>query len=331
MRVTVVTVTYGDRWHLLKQVLEAVLALPSVERVVLVDNGSTGEGVQKAVAMDRQKVQPVLLGENKGSAAGFGAGIRAALNAGSEYLWLLDDDNLPETDALDILTTEYNRLVADTPRDKLALHCMREGREYLRSIAYGGDPLKWYPIDNSFMGFHAVRALKKLFSGGVTLGSELVRDASIPFGMYGGLIFHRSVAEEIGLPLASLFLYADDNEYTLRITRGGGRIFLIPCSRVADIESSWGADDAAKKESAVARQAAASEAQVYYSTRNRAWFSKKYYCGNRLIFAVNKWLYFVRVSLGLLLRGQFQTVGLIRRAVSDGEHERLGRRAEFGR
>jgi len=330
VRVTVVTVTYGDRWHLLKQVLEAVLAMPAVERVVLVDNGSTGSAVPEGVALERQKVQPILLGENKGSAGGFGAGVRAALNAGGEYLWLLDDDNVPEKEALDVLMKAYGRLVEDTPQNQLALHCMREGRGYLRGTALGDDLARWFPIDNSFAGFHFVRAAKKLLTGRSTAKGPFLDCVPIPFGMYGGLFLHRSVAEAIGLPLESLFLYADDNEYTMRITSGGGKVFLIPRSRIADIESSWGADDEGKAKSSAARRAAATEAQMYYSTRNQTWFSRKYFCTNRLVFAVNKWLYLALVSAGLLIRGKLQRVGLMLRAVSDGEHERLGRKAELG-
>lgn len=330
MRVCAVTVTYGDRWHLLKQVLESVLAAPSLAEVVIVNNGAMVDLEPMAVSMDPERIRIIDLGENLGSAAGFSRGIEAALDQGCEYIWLLDDDNVPGTGALDLLTVQYELLAENTPRDKLALQSMREGREHFRQIARGDDPMRWFPIDNSYLGFHWKRAVGKLFARGGAVEGAVVESVAIPFGVYGGLFFHRSVVAEIGLPRADLFLYVDDNEFSLRLTRSGGSLFLIPQSRLADAEKSWAASESGRRTSLASRQASASAARVYYNVRNGTWFSRKYYCRSRFVYAINKWSYLVRVALGLALRGRFDRIRLMLGAVRDGERGRLGQRPEYG-
>src|SRR6185503_7372606 len=58
----------------------------------------------------------------------------------------------------------------------------------------------------------------------------------IPFGPYGGLFFHKAVIATLGYPNESLFLYNDDTEYTSRLMKIGGKLFLIPSSVINDLE-----------------------------------------------------------------------------------------------
>ena len=98
--VTAIVVTY-NRLPLLKQCLAALRA-QTVQgfTVLLVDNASTDGTADyiKTLAM------PGLVcrnpGENLGGAGGFAYGIRAAAELGCEAVWIMDDDTLPEPDAL---------------------------------------------------------------------------------------------------------------------------------------------------------------------------------------------------------------------------------------
>lgn len=98
--VTAIVVTY-NRLPLLKQCLAALRA-QTVQgfTVLLVDNASTDGTADyiKTLAM------PGLVcrnpGKNLGGAGGFAYGIRAAAELGCEAVWIMDDDTLPEPDAL---------------------------------------------------------------------------------------------------------------------------------------------------------------------------------------------------------------------------------------
>lgn len=85
--------------------------------VLLVDNASTDGTADyiKTLAM------PGLVcrnpGENLGGAGGFAYGIRAAVELGCEAVWIMDDDTLPEPDALAAL------LAADAATATAAAGC----------------------------------------------------------------------------------------------------------------------------------------------------------------------------------------------------------------
>ena len=106
--VTAIVVTY-NRLPLLKQCLAALRA-QTVQgfTVLLVDNASTDGTADyiKTLAM------PGLVcrnpGENLGGAGGFAYGIRAAAELGCEAVWIMDDDTLPEPDALAALLAAGN-------------------------------------------------------------------------------------------------------------------------------------------------------------------------------------------------------------------------------
>ena len=55
---------------------------------------------------------------------------------------------------------------------------------------------------------------------------------------YGGLFFHRSIIDIIGLPDTNYFLYGDDFDFSYRITKKGGKIFLVTQSVIEDLEKS---------------------------------------------------------------------------------------------
>ncbi|WP_204327509.1 hypothetical protein, partial [Stenotrophomonas maltophilia] len=61
-----------------------------------------------------------------------------------------------------------------------------------------------------------------------------------PIAPYGGLLIPRCLLDKIGLPLEDMFLYIDDIEFSYRITSGGGNIFIVPDSKILDIDQSWG-------------------------------------------------------------------------------------------
>src|SRR5687768_11106393 len=109
--VSVVVVTYGSRADFLRQVL-AGLDGQSWEptHVIVVDNGASPppQAVIDA-APHRWAVELIPMGANRGSAAGFGVGMRRALEVGSDLIWLLDDDNVPQPSALAELLRRWHQ------------------------------------------------------------------------------------------------------------------------------------------------------------------------------------------------------------------------------
>ena len=105
---------------------------------------------------------------------------------------------------------------------------------------------------NGFIGFHIfdfhskiIRFLKKVsLKKNVNQYMSEIADkctcdknwGTVPVAPYGGLFFHKKLIDIIGYPMEDLFLYQDDFEYTYRITKNGGKIYLILNSTVKDLE-----------------------------------------------------------------------------------------------
>jgi len=96
-RVCVVTVTYGNRFHLLKQAIGSVLKEGAC-KIIVVDNNSAPESRGKLKEYEKelgsQKIKVLYLDDNYGSAGGFKRGLEEVYNDPEcEFILLLDDDN----------------------------------------------------------------------------------------------------------------------------------------------------------------------------------------------------------------------------------------------
>ena len=109
-RIAAIVVTY-NRKELLLRCLKKILEQEDVScDVLVVDNAST-DGTKTAVEeIQDSRVIYRNTGKNLGGAGGFNYGMRWALEAGYEYLWIMDDDTLPEPDALSQLWAAHQRL-----------------------------------------------------------------------------------------------------------------------------------------------------------------------------------------------------------------------------
>ena len=93
-----VTVTYGNRFHLLKQVCESAFA-EGISKVIVVDNNSVPQSREKLKAYEYElrsdKIKVLYLDDNYGSTGGFKRGLEEAYNHKEcEYILVLDDDNV---------------------------------------------------------------------------------------------------------------------------------------------------------------------------------------------------------------------------------------------
>jgi rhamnopyranosyl-N-acetylglucosaminyl-diphospho-decaprenol beta-1,3/1,4-galactofuranosyltransferase len=207
MRITALVVTY-NRKVLLDRCLHALATQTRApDRILVVDNAST-DGTPEALAAAGWTTRPAFellrLGDNTGGAGGFAAGIRHAVDAGAEWIWLMDDDALPMPDALAALCAEA--------RDTGALY---------GSMAVAGDRLSWpaFPYPGT-----AADAIER-----VPASNRVVDVQALPFL---GVLVHRALVERIGIPDGGYFLAADDVEYCFRARAAGSHIWLVTASRI---------------------------------------------------------------------------------------------------
>lgn len=325
--VAAVVVTYGNRRELLLRVLEQ-LTCEAVAKVVVVDNGSGWDLKGSLSGRYGSLVDILTMGSNTGSARGFAAGIAHAVAIGCQYLLLLDDDNYPRPGMLSTLLAAHKRASVSTPRDRLAVAAMRPARMPDSAVAWmlADDP----PAD-SFHSFHLIDLPSKLWRRtpwGRPRASGLPELISLKAAVYGGLLFHRDLVAMIGLPNPAFVLYGDDIEYTLRITRAGGRILLVTAALLDDLElSAW--QRSAYKNRFGLLLGEPSDLRAYYTMRNSTYLSHRYLRQRALVYALNRVAFTVLLGACAIAYRKQARYRLLRRAMLDGLRGRMGVCQEF--
>lgn len=166
-------------------------------RVTVVDNGSTDGSVAK-IRAEFPAVTVLEAGRNLGFACGSNVGIRYAVGEGAEYVWLLNNDTITPPDTC-------SKLVRKALKNPMAgmigsvLYRMDKPAEVQ---AWGGGEL------NVLLGrsSHAVGP----FTPGAT-----------SYLTFASVMIPRAVVERVGVLYEGYFMYWDDGDYALRLTRAG--------------------------------------------------------------------------------------------------------------
>ncbi|MFN3844087.1 MAG: glycosyltransferase [Rehaibacterium terrae] len=326
MRVCVVTVTYGNRFHLLKQVIDSALQ-EGVSKVIVVDNNSEPESREKLKAYERElgesKLKVIYLDENYGSAGGYKRGLEEAYNdPDCEFIWLLDDDNKPLEGSLKELLNFWNSLEVADKEQKVALLSYRFNQMWFHVLNYrikkNRQPVEL--LKNSFCGFH-ITDLPTKISFWFTFSYKSKNDnktnyiLTIPFGPYGGLFLNKKLIDRIGFPNENFYLYADDTEWTYRITKLGGTIYLVFNSKLEDIVLTYG------NTPYFYNMSKGDSYRVYYSIRNGVYFQIiNGLIENKIIWTINMLVYIL--AIGLFSK---KNLKIIIRAIKDAFRGKLGK------
>ncbi len=241
-KVTAVTIMYGDRWKYLSQVVIAVMRDPHITKFVIVDNGAAIKGqIKEGVAQYGDRVVVIETGKNLGSAGGFAKGIEYARTTDCDFVYLLDDDSVPEDNSVAMFMDTLKLF----PDKKIVLsgnrHTVLDNKEvfYKRSI-----------LDDTPRGtFFEVFSFRKLMHFFALLfiqnKKHLKRGPFIPVipteaFIYGGAFIPIEAVRMAPLPDASLFLYGDDLEYSWNIKKLGYVSYLGVVPRLYDVDLTFG-------------------------------------------------------------------------------------------
>ena len=318
MNITAVIVTYSDRFHFLKKVIEACLN-SNVKNIIVVDNNSDYSSKNKLRDYSiklRDQLSIIWNSSNLGSAKAYKQGMELASEFKNDYIWLLDDDNKPREDALQKLT-EFWKI---KPKNVKALLSYRPDREMYKTAIQKKNPTLVLSSKNSFSGFHIKDKLKKITGNRNEQIDTRIKYGEISYAPYGGLFFKKTLLTEIGYPDEDFFLYADDHDWTYRITHKKLKIFLLLESIVDDIDTSW----ALKKNDYNIFKIikSAPSIRVYYSFRNRVIFEKKYLITNHFIYNLNKLLYTIILYTYTINTDKFK---IYWKALKDAKENNLGK------
>ena len=189
------------RKDLLKRCLEGIAAQSRpCDAVIVVDNASNDGTEEMLLECGIDNLKVYVLSHNTGASGGFSAGYRIAYQQGADYIWMMDDDVIPEPDALQRLVESGDRLRGcDQPFS------------YLVSVARTEDGL----LTNVPSVDQRANAIEyENWPELLDLGVVPVRPAT-----YVSILVPRASLQRYGLPLADMFMWGDDTEYTLRMSQ----------------------------------------------------------------------------------------------------------------
>lgn len=203
--VAAVVVTF-NRLEKLKNVLAALEAQTRLpEQLIIVNNASTddtavylNEYERDFPLKDKTSITIVTLPENVGGAGGFSAGMRKGYELGADFVWIFDDDGYPQPTALEKLLVGYDHAVEGLGPDVPYACSMVKFID--GSISEMNNPIPTWDWGRlQAMGY-----------------DNLVMVTQCSFV---SVLIPRWVMEAFGLPYKEYFIWFDDAEYTLRITK----------------------------------------------------------------------------------------------------------------
>ena len=284
-----VVVTWNRR-ALLEQCLAHLIAQTrACDGVVVVDNASDDGTAEMLADAWAGRAVVVRLPVNTGGAGGFNAGVRAAMQAGADRLWLMDDDVLAEPDALERLLQAEDGLANEGVTPAFLCSSVRSPDGHLTNTP---------EIDRreNALGYPA-------WGERLERGLIPVRQAT-----FVSLLVRRSSVARHGLPLAPMFIWGDDTEYTLRLSRAEPG-YLVAASRAIHVRAAPG-------RLCIATEADPRRERLHrYLTRNVILAKRRHEGrGSALRYAASR----LRLAGRLALTGRWRKAGVLIAGVADG-------------
>ncbi len=225
-------------------------------KVLVVDNGSTDQSLEALKGgIDNESILSLPI--NRGFAGGMNCGIHLAINRGAHYVWLVNNDAVPQEDALERLidacaTRPDVGLVSPAVRDPVKGHSSQLGLgRFDLSV-----PMHEYTVD-------------------LAIASRWQRDDPHHVTLAGtALLISKRLVNAIGALDERFFAYWEDTDYSIRSALAGFRNILVPGAIVDHPNKEPG--------SAAARVA---PHYYYFMARNEIFLWRKFTSGRRFIKA----------------------------------------------
>lgn len=275
-QVCAIVVTY-NRNELLK---ECLIALKNQTRkpdhILVVDNAST-DGTFEMVKEQFPDVDIFRLPENQGGAGGFHEGMKWAYEMGYDWLWLMDDDGVPNYDCLEKL--EY------------------ASKEYGLMVV---SPLVVEKNNPSRLAFSLIDRGRRILEACEIYDSHMIEGY---VNLFNGVLIKSDCISKVGLPNKKLFIRGDEVDYFLRLS-GMNISMATVCFATFFHPSGIGEEKALFKDRLVVNYTGI-QFKDYYMYRNRGYIIRKY---RGFIYVL---LEFLRYGLFFLFVRKFDLKGMV--------------------
>lgn len=213
MRIAAIVVTYNRKELLAKALFCIDRQFDPVDHLFIVDNASSDQTPQLLESLgytQRDDTTVIHLPVNIGGAGGFSSGMKAAIQAGYDYLWLMDDDTMPSPEAL----LELKRT-------------LRLGEGGGR-VGFVCSDVRWKDGSAHLMNLPEVST----YDTSGTPFNHQKGMISISSCSFVSVLVSSTATIEVGLPYKEFFIWGDDQEFTRRIVSAGFSGYFSPMSQV---------------------------------------------------------------------------------------------------
>lgn len=251
-RVAIILVNYNGALDTLECIESINRMSYKAFRIIVVDNSSTDNSL-KILTQNKEELafELIALPENMGFSAGNNAGIRKAIESGVQFILLLNNDTIVDTDFLSNLMRE-----AESSVDTSAV---------TGTIYYASNKSElWYAAGEFNPLLAKVTQIHRKCKNGKLPENSI--DVSFASGCC--LCVPVSIIKRIGLLDESYFMYEEDVDYCHRLIQNSFKIRYVPDATLYHKVSS--STTKTKKISAITQ---------YYMVRNKFIFINRYYKG----------------------------------------------------
>lgn len=240
MKLSIVTINYNSSENTIKLLESLKNQTDKNFEVIVVDNNSND--VDKLMSYETSESNIIYIKNdlNLGYSGGNNMGIRQALENGSDWVLLLNNDTIPENRLIE-------RIKADLGgREGVVGLALDEGDK----VAYAGQ-IQWLkPTLKHITNFRL--AMSKM---GYAIG--------------GAMLIHKSVFDKIGFLDEKYFLYFEDADFTLRARKAG-----IPVSSLPEIKILHSVSASTKKLGSPMLLRYHYRNALYFNLKNGPWYIK---------------------------------------------------------
>lgn len=241
----VIIVTY-NRIELLKENIEALRnQVYSNFDIIIIDNAST-DGTGKMVkAINDKRIKYYNTKKNLGGAGGFSIGMKMAIENSYDFAWLMDDDAIPEKNALNSLILKANNL--------------QNQFSFLASLVCWTDNSV---IDMNIPSINFEKQKRQQLESLLERKALLIDTCS-----FVGCFVNIKYAKKTVLPISDFFIYGDDVEYTSRLRKMAPAYLDLDSVIIHKTISNIGSDIALVSKDKIFK--------FYYQSRNGMYMARK--------------------------------------------------------
>lgn len=191
MKNTIAVIVTHNRLANLK---DCILSLRSQTRIedldILVVDNASSDGTTEY--LKNQEYLSCIIQANLGGAGGFYTGMKYAYDKGYEWIWLMDDDGMPQNNQLEMLLS-FNKKYPQ--------------KNFLNALVLDINDHTRFAFESQRLG--SVENAQK---------DEYIDNFIKPFN---GTLINRSVVERIGFVKKEMFIWGDEREYVSRARKNG--------------------------------------------------------------------------------------------------------------